>query len=142
MMKVTNVHILRRNKSKSLTINLHHVLSTVMMDNPAVFTNFLRNTVGFTTQKTINVIANFIKYFGYLLAVNDGDIDTFVKDNHSVNNARADAQRILISNSITQGLKSKFFDLKDRELCNDELALHGINADQLSIMRNNRTDSK
>ena len=56
--------------------------------------------------------------FGDLKAVNDGDIDTFVKDTHSANNARAAAKRILIGNSVTQGLKPMFFELKDRELCN------------------------
>ena len=83
--------------------------------------------------------------FGELLAVNDRDIDTFSKDTHSANNARAAAQRILISNNVTQGLKSMFFELKNRELCNDfpdELSLHGINADQISIMRKNRADTK
>ena len=54
MMEVTNVHILRWNKSKSLTNNLHHVLSTVAMDDPALFTDFVRNTLGVTTQKTID----------------------------------------------------------------------------------------
>ena len=103
------MNLLRQNKSKSLTINLHHVLSTVTLDDPAVFTNFVRNTLMVTTQRTIDVITNFVEYFGYLLALNDGDIDTFVKYTHSVNNARAAAQIILVSNNFTQGLKSFFF---------------------------------
>ena len=93
---------------------MYHVLSTVTMDNPAVFTNLVRNTLRVNTQRTIGVIKNFLESFGGLLVVNDGDIDTFVKDTHSVNNARAAAQRILISNNFTQGIKSMFFDIKDR----------------------------
>ena len=118
MMEVTNVYILRWNKGKSLTINLHHVLSTATMDDPAVFTDFVRNTLGVTTKWTIDIIANLVESFGDLLTVNVGDIETFVKDTHSENNARAAAQIILISNRVTQGLKSMFLELKDRELCN------------------------
>ena len=77
MMEITNVHILRWNKSKSLTINLHHILSTVIMDDPAVFTKFVINTLRVTNQQKINVITNFVESFGKLLAVNDGDIDKF-----------------------------------------------------------------
>ena len=115
------------------------------MDDPAVFSYFTRNTLIVTTQQTIDIITNFVESFGDLLAVNDGDIETFVKDAHSANNTRAAAQRILISNSVTQGLKSISFELKYRELCNslpDELSLCGINIDHISIMRNNRADAK
>ena len=94
------------NKNKILTINLHHVFSTVTMDDPVVFTYIVINTLGVTTQKTIDVIMNFVGSFGDLLAVNDGDIDTFVKDTHYENNSRAVEHRILIGNNVTQGLKS------------------------------------
>ena len=94
MMELTNVHILRWNKRKSPTINLHHILSTVTMDDPLVFADFLRNTLRVTTQRTIDVINNFVGYFGILLAVNDGDIGTFVKYTYYVNNSRASAQII------------------------------------------------
>ena len=62
-----------------------------------------------------------------------------------MNDSRAAAQIILISNNVTQGIKYMFFELKDRELCNafpDELSIHGINADQISIMRKNRDNVK
>ena len=58
---------------------MHHVLSTVMMDDPAVFTNFVRNTLEVSTQQKNYVITNFVKSFGYLIAANDGDIDNFSK---------------------------------------------------------------
>ena len=83
--------------------------------------------------------------FGELLAINDGDIDTFVKDIHSANNSRASAQRILISNNVTQGLSAMLFELKDRELCNAlpyEVAICGINADQIIIMRKKIAEAK
>ena len=67
------------------------------MDDSAEFANVVRNTVIFTTQQKINVITNFVEYFGSLLAVKDGYIDTFVRYTHSANNARATVQRILIS---------------------------------------------
>ena len=75
------------------------------MEDPAVFINFTRNTLGVTTQKTINIIKNSVESFGELLAVSDGYIDIFVKDTHSANNSRAAAQRILISDNVTKGLK-------------------------------------
>ena len=74
MMEVTNVHILRWNKTKSLIISLHHVLSTVTMDDPALFINFLRNTLGVSTQQKVDVITTFVESFWDLLAVNDWDI--------------------------------------------------------------------
>ena len=79
------------------------------MDDPAVFTNFVKKILRVTNQKTNGVITNFGESFGYLLDNNDGDIDTFVVDVHYTNNARAAEQRILISNNVTQGLKSMFF---------------------------------
>ena len=109
MMEVTDVHILRWNKSKSLTIDLRHVLSTVNMDDPAELTNFVINNLGVTTQQTTYVITKFVESFGYLLAVNYGDINTFFKDTHSANNARVAEKRIFIRNNITQVLKSFFF---------------------------------
>ena len=115
------------------------------MEYPEVFTNFLRNTLRFTTQKKIDITTNFVESFGDLISVNDGDIDTFVKDTHSVNNARAAAKRILIRKNITQGLKSMFLDLNDRELWNDfsdEVALHGKNVDHISIIRNIRAKKR
>ena len=79
MMEVTDLHILRWNKSQSLTINLHPVLSTVTMGDPAVFTDFVINALGVTTQLTIDEITNFVESFTEFLAVKNGDIDTSIK---------------------------------------------------------------
>ena len=91
MMEVTNVHIIRWNKIKSLTINLHHLFSTLNMYDLAVFTYFARNNLGVNNQQTIDVIMNFVESFGELIVMNDGDIDMFFKDTHFVNNARVAA---------------------------------------------------
>ena len=84
------------------------------MDNPAVFTNLVRNTLRVNTQRTIGVIKNFLESFGGLLVVNDGDIDTFSNIPILRNNTRVAAQRIFIGNNATQVLKSIFFEIKDR----------------------------
>ena len=73
------------------------------MYDPEVSTDFLINTLGVSTQQTIYIITNFVESFGGLLAVNDGDIDTFFKVTHSVNISKAAAQIILTSNNVTQG---------------------------------------
>ena len=78
------------------------------MDDLAVFTNFMRNTLVVNTQQMNYVVTNVLGEFGELLDVDDEYIDTFVKDAHSVNNDIAVAQIILIRNNITQGLKSMF----------------------------------
>ena len=65
------------------------------MDDTAVSTNFMINSLRVTTHQIIDVITNFVESFGDLLAVNDGHIDTFFKDTHSANNARAVVQIIL-----------------------------------------------
>ena len=110
-----------------------------------VFTDFVRKTLGVTTQRMIDVITNFVKSFGEFMTVNDGEIETFVKDTHSTNRSGAIDQRILISNNLTQGLKSMFFELKDRELCNDlteEVALCSINSYHIIITRKKSSDAK
>ena len=70
------------------------------MDDPAVFTNFVKITHGVTTQQTIDVNAIFVESFGGFIAVNVRDIENFVKDTHYANNSRAAAQRILVRKSL------------------------------------------
>ena len=77
MMEITDMHISRWNKRKSLTNNLNHIFSRVTMDDPAVFMGFVRNTLRVTTQRTIDLIKNFVESFGCLMVVYDGNIDTF-----------------------------------------------------------------
>ena len=56
-----------------------------------VFADYVRNTLGVTTQQTIDVITNLVESFRDLLDLNDGYIDIIVKDTYSDNNARASA---------------------------------------------------
>ena len=70
---------------------MHHLLSKVTMDDTAVFYDSVINTLGFTTQRKIDEITNFVESFGEFIYVNDGDIETFFKDNHYANNDRAAA---------------------------------------------------
>ena len=79
-----------------------------MMDDPAVFNNFMRNTLAVTNQQKIDVIKNSVESFGKCLAVINVDINNFVKDTYSENNSRLARQRILISNNVPQGLNSMF----------------------------------
>ena len=85
-----------------------------MMDDLAVFTDFVRNALRVNNQQKIYVITNFVESFGYLIAVNDVNIETFVKYTYSTNYNRAAEQRILVRNNVTQGLKSIFFKLTYR----------------------------
>ena len=100
------------------------------MDNPAIFDTFLQNVLGVTLVRTRKLITEFTPTFGSLLGITDDDIDTFSKEAHSSNSARTATQRIMISSTVTQGLKSIVFELKDRELCDalpDYTMLQNIN---------------
>ena len=66
----------------------------------------------------IDAITNFVESSGNLIAANDVDIDTFVKDTHYANNGRVVSQKILISNNVTQGLKYMFLNIKNIYLLN------------------------
>ena len=47
------------------------------MDDPAVFIDLRRNTIGVTTHQTIDAIMKLLESFRDFLAVNDGYIETF-----------------------------------------------------------------
>ena len=49
------------------------------MDDPAVFIDLRRNTIGVTTHQTTDAIMKLLEYFRDFLAVNDGYIETFSK---------------------------------------------------------------
>ena len=115
------------------------------MNDPAIFTAFVTNTLGVDQAVVRALIHNFVATFEELLVVTDDDIDTFVKDTHSANSARSAAQRVQIGTLVSQGLKSVLFELKDREICDslpDANILERINADQLKVTRKNRADAK
>ena len=78
------------------------------MNDPAVFIDFVINTLGVIIQQTVFVITDFVELFGDLLAMKFGYIDTFIRYTYSVNNAIVAVQIILIKNNVTQGLKFMF----------------------------------
>ena len=108
------------------------------MDQAPIFSDFLRNILGVTVNRTLNEITSFIETFADLLSSSDSEIDTFVKEVHSSNSARNANLRILISSNVVMGLKSVLFELKDRQLCNalpDVTTLNNLDAGQVNIMR-------
>ena len=58
------------------------------MDQAPIFSDFLRNILGVTVNRTLNEITSFIETFADLLSSSDSEIDTFVKEVHSSNSAR------------------------------------------------------
>ena len=63
MMEVTDVQPFNMKKYRSVTINLHHVLSISTMYDLAVFVDFKRNTVGVNSQQKNYVIPNVLESF-------------------------------------------------------------------------------
>ena len=66
------------------------------MDDPALFTAFLTNVAGITNARSRNEMQSFTATFRMLLSSSENEIDSFVKNTHAANSARANNQRILI----------------------------------------------
>ena len=111
------------------------------MDDENLLEEFLRDTLSVQSRRVRDSITEFTPTFRDLLSTTDDDIDTFVKETHSSNSARAANQKILIPASAVTSLKSVLFELNDRDLCDalpNAATLQGINAAQLVTMKNNR----
>ena len=87
------------------------------MDDPAVFNDFLTNTIRIRPQRVIDEILSYIDTFTTLYATSFDDFDDFVTRTHSSNSARTAAAKILIPNSAIVSLKAIMFELKDRHAC-------------------------
>ena len=87
------------------------------MDDPALFTAFLTNVAGITNARSRNEMQSFTATFRMLLSSSENEIDSFVKNTHAANSARANNQRILIPTGAVLALKALLFELKDRENC-------------------------
>ena len=112
------------------------------MNSQATFTAFLTNPLGITTARVKTEVSDFVQTFNDLLSTTEEEIDTFVKNVHGSNSARAGNAKILIPTSAVLGLKSLLYELKDRELCDalpDQPTLVAIDANQLSILRQQRS---
>lgn len=111
------------------------------MDDENLFEVFLRDTLSVQSRRVRDAITDFITTFSDLLASTDEDIDTFVKETHSPNLARAVNQKMLIPTSVVTSLKSVLFELRNRDKCDalpNVAALTGIENAQLNILKNNR----
>ena len=114
------------------------------MNNANEFTTFLTNLCGLTVLRARNETITFIDTFDALLSTSEDEIDNFVKNTHASNSARATAQRILIPSAAIIILKALRFELIDRKKCGslpDLVALQGLDAANISIMRVQRTKS-
>lgn len=114
------------------------------MDDDNIFEVFLRDRLGLQNRRVRDAITEFITTFRDLLASTDEDIDTFVKETHSSNSARAANQKVLIPTSAVTSLKSVLFELRDRDKCDalpNAAALTGIDGAQLTLLKNNRRTS-
>ena len=115
------------------------------MDDPILFDNFLENVAGLTVNQARNEVLTFIPTFRDILNTNEDEINEFVKNTHSSNTGQAAASRILIPPGAVIMLLSLQFELKDRDICNalpDDAILGGLNAAQMTILRQQRSTAK
>ena len=79
-----------------------------------------------------------------LLSTSEKELDTFVKNIHAANSARANNAKILVSTSAVMAMKAVMFELKDRDMCNalpNAVMLQAINPNQVSLLRAQRTQA-
>ena len=77
-----------------------------------------------------------------LLSSSEKEIDSFVKNTHAANSARANNQKILIPTGAVLALKALLFELKDCENCDalpTQAMLQAITPVEIAIMRAQRT---
>ena len=107
------------------------------MNDPIIFANFLENVLQVRPARVRDEIITFIESVEDLLSSSEDEIDTFVKEVHSGNSARASKAKLLIGSSVVLGLKSILFELKDRDMCDalpNATVLRGLDTNQLSSM--------
>ena len=114
------------------------------MDNPALFSAFLINVAGLTAARPRNEFLQFADTFRALLGTSEKELDSFVKNTHSSNSARANNQKVLIPPGSVITLKAVLFELKDRELCDalpNAVMLNALDPAQVAILRTRRTQA-
>ena len=114
------------------------------MDDPLIYENFIRNVAGVATNRNVNEVLSFADTFRMLLSTSEKELDTFVKNTHAANSARANNAKILISTSAVMALKAVMFELKDRDMCDalpNAAMLTAIDANQVSLLRAQRTQA-
>ena len=114
------------------------------MDNPAIYENFIRNVAGVTINRNVNEVLSFADTFRMLLSTSEKELDTFLKNTHAANSARANNAKILISTSAVMAMKAVMFELKDRDMCDalpNAIMLQAIDANQVLLLRAQRTQA-
>jgi hypothetical protein len=111
------------------------------MDDQETYTTFLTEVVGIAIPRVLTELQTFANTFRALLASTEEELNSFIKNTHSSNSARAIAAKILIPAGVVINLQSVLFELKDRERCgalpNLEM-LSSIDVLQLTVMREQR----
>lgn len=114
------------------------------MGDPTIFLNFLTNVAGFTNAWPRNEFLQFADTFQALLGTSEKELDSFVKNTHSANSARANNQKILIPPGSVITLKALLFELKDRDLCDslpNAAMLDALDPAQVAILQTQRTQA-
>ena len=108
------------------------------MNDPTIFVNFLENVLPIRPTRAKVEIISFIETFEDLLSSSDDEIDSFAKEVHNANRARASNAKLLIGSNVVLGLKSVLFELKDRAACDalpSAAVLNALDTNQVSSMR-------
>ena len=78
----------------------------LQMHDPAIFTNLLDNILQVRLERVWDKITTFGDTFEDLLSWSDDKINTFVKEIHNVQSARASNAKYLINSNMVLSLKS------------------------------------
>ena len=110
----------------------------MQMTDPTIFANFVENVLQVRPARVREEIITFVETFEDLLSSSHDKIDAFVKEVHSDNSAWASNVKLLIDSNVVLGLKSIFFELKDRDTCDalpNATVRRGLDTNQVSSMR-------
>ena len=112
------------------------------MDDPVLYEQFITTIVGITTPRVLREIITYANTFRALLSSTSKDFDSFIKNTHSSNSARAANAKILIPAGAVIILQSILYELKDRERCHalpNEIMLAGLDQAQITAIRAQRS---
>ena len=115
------------------------------MDDPAVFLDFLENTLSITPPRVVQEIISYVDTFESLLQTSADEFDDFVTRTHSSNSARAPNAKILIPNTAIISINALMFELKDRLTCDalpDLATLQAMNGNTLRSLRAQHNTAK
>ena len=115
------------------------------MDDKTVFSDFL-NRIGLTLlRQRREVIEGLADTFQALSALEDSDIDAFVKRTSDNNRMRNHANQVQLTSRFIMDLKAALFELKDRTMCvaiPTQVMLQALTHDSLQDSRLSRGQAK